>query len=42
MAIYIDFVTAPYAASSNQLAMLFVYNGLAGNATITDGGSKNG
>jgi hypothetical protein len=30
MAIYIAFVTAPYAASSNQLAMLFVYNGLGG------------
>jgi hypothetical protein len=28
MAIYIDFVTAPYAVSSNQLAILFVYNGL--------------
>jgi hypothetical protein len=28
MAIYFDFVTAPYAVFSYQLAMLFVYNGL--------------
>jgi hypothetical protein len=28
MAIYFNFVTAPYAVFSYQLAMLFVYNGL--------------
>ncbi len=28
MAFYIDFVTAPYAVSNNQVAMFFVYNGL--------------
>jgi len=28
LAIYIDFVTAPYAAPVNSLAMLFFYSGL--------------
>jgi len=27
MAIYIDFVTAPYAASGVKMAMLFFYSG---------------
>jgi hypothetical protein len=31
MAIYIDFVTAPYAASGIKMAMLFFYSGLMSN-----------
>jgi hypothetical protein len=28
MAIYLDFVTAPYAAPGTKMAMLFFYSGL--------------
>jgi hypothetical protein len=35
MAINVSFVTAPYAAPGTEMAMLLLYNGLAGVSLFT-------